>query len=247
MGSSRKTYQRPDQTQPIRNPPCVGKFFGGPLTGSPVESPPTLNHVVECADNLLHGGEAVGAVSVNQVDILEAQTVQRGSHTFDHMLSRKTNRVLRAGLVRTVRSPEVDLGADDDIAALPAKLSNGFSHYDLGLTLAIALGGVEETENLLVNAQLSMQEWYNVLDSMIVRSFEDLERFLVVDMSSEGEPAQKELLTLLNCKEEINRNIPAAQRDRGDLEAGAAELAVLHGGEGCFNCIGGHIFSGGLF
>jgi hypothetical protein len=92
-----------------------------------------------------------------------------------------------------------------------------------------------------------MQEWYDVLDSMIVRNFEDLERFLVVDMSSEGEPAQKELLTLLNCKEEIHRNIPAAQRDRGDLEAGAAELAVLHGGEGCFYCIGGHIFFGGFF
>jgi hypothetical protein len=94
-----------------------------------------------------------------------------------------------------------------------------------------------------------MQEWYDVLDSMIVRSFEALECFLVIDMSSEGEPAKKELSSSQNCNEAMHKNIPAAQRDGGDLKTGAAELAVLHGGEGCFNCIGGHIFSfkGGSF
>lgn len=66
--------------------------------------------MVEGTDDLLHGGLAVGAVGVNQVDVLEIETLQGGIDTLDDVLSGETQVV--GGVVAIGLTP-VNLQEDE--------------------------------------------------------------------------------------------------------------------------------------
>lgn len=96
----------------------------------------TVNEPVEGADNLLHGGGDVRAVSKDDVHIVEAEALERGVGTLDDVLARQTTGVVDLLAV----GAKEDLGRDDNVAAVPAKLPDDTAHLKLRLASGVALG-----------------------------------------------------------------------------------------------------------
>ena len=120
----RHAYHRANKTQAVSDSPRLLNLLGRPLARAPVEGPAALDDVVEAAHHLLHRRLAVGAVCVEQVDVLEAEAVKTGAGALDNVLAREADRVLRARLADRVSGAKVDLGADDNTTS-PSHLSAG--------------------------------------------------------------------------------------------------------------------------
>lgn len=87
-------------------------------------------------------------VDVGQIQALEGQV-----DTLDNVLARETDVVQPAlGLVNVSRVvlAVVDLGGDDKVVLLPAKVLDGLAEDDLGLRGRVVLAGVEEVDTGIV-------------------------------------------------------------------------------------------------
>ena len=71
------------ETESVGDAPGIGDFAGGPLGCSPVEGLTVVDEVVESAHDLLHGGIAVGTMSVDDVYVWQVQTLEREVHALD--------------------------------------------------------------------------------------------------------------------------------------------------------------------
>lgn len=137
------TYDRADETQPIGNPPRLGNLLRVPLTSSPIERPSLLNHPVERADRLLNRRLAIRAMRINDVDIVQAESLQTALGSFNDVFSAEPGVV---DVVVAKGGAPVDLGRHDDVVALEAEFLDGFAEEDFGLAAAVDFGGVEEVD-----------------------------------------------------------------------------------------------------
>ena len=80
----------PNEPQLLRDAACLCNLVGSPLGCAPVQRPALcLDDVVEGPDRLLHGRQAVGAVGVDDVDVLEVKTLERGAEALDDVFARQ--------------------------------------------------------------------------------------------------------------------------------------------------------------
>lgn len=96
-----------------------------PLRGSPVEGLALIDNVVECSHSLFHWGLPIWSMGVDDVDIIESQSLQCLIGTLDNMLAVQPDIVDRS--VSVSGSP-VDLGGNNDRVALPSEVLNGSAH-----------------------------------------------------------------------------------------------------------------------
>ena len=126
-----------DQAELLGDAAGLGDLVRAPLRRAPVHGPALgLDDVVEGAHRLLHRREAVRPVRVDDVDVLEVHALERVPETLDDVLPRQAV-VVDQDLA--VRAAVVDLGADDDVVAVPAELLDGLAHGDFRLATGIAI------------------------------------------------------------------------------------------------------------
>ena len=147
----------------------MGNGFGcGSCTyGAPVERLARIDQVVHRPDGLLNRRVAIGSMAVQQVDVVELQTLERGFRALNQVLAGQAavvDRVVAEG------AAPVDLGRDDQVVALPAEFFDGVAHHDLGLAACVGLGAVEE------------------VDARVVGRFHAVEGDLVADVAAVGDP-----------------------------------------------------------
>lgn len=78
-----------------------------------------------------------------QYTVIEFQSLQTHIEPLDQMFPRQPAVV--DGIVAE-GAAKVDLGGDDEVVALPAKLLDRLAHHSLRLSRGIALGAVEEVD-----------------------------------------------------------------------------------------------------
>lgn len=221
-----------NEPQPVRDPPRSHDFGGAPLRRAPVKGLVGLDEVVEGPHRLLHGGVAVGAVGVDDVDVVEAEALERVVHALDDVLPGEA--LVVDGVVAECGAPvelvaissvsrcrrfwrlekkrAAYLGRDDQVVPLPSKLLDRLAHDDLGLALGVHLGRVEEVDAAVVRRlHAGQRALCKHASSATMVSSPGAGGRTLVDMAAVGEPA--------------------AERDGGDLEAGPAQKPVLHGRE----------------
>ncbi|MNF94496.1 hypothetical protein D3C84_772080 [compost metagenome] len=95
------------------------------------------DQVVEAAQDLFHGGDAVAHVGPEQVDVIGLQSFQALFDGAHHVLAAV------AGVGNTGRrcSPKGVFGGDDQ--AIPFRLDE-FAEHGLGLSALVAIGGIDE-------------------------------------------------------------------------------------------------------
>jgi hypothetical protein len=119
-------------------------LVGAPLAGAPVQGLALHDQVVHRAHGLVDRRLRVGAVAVDQVDVLEAEALQRAVHGLHEVLA--VQRVLAVDRVAlAVQAPEV-LRRDDVVQARPAELLQGRAHELLAAPAGVDLGVVEEID-----------------------------------------------------------------------------------------------------
>lgn len=153
----------PDQIEPLSDPPRLCDLLRGPLACAPVERPPVVDDVVHGADGLLDGGGSVGAMAVDDVDVVHVEALEGGLGALDDVLAGE------ALVVGSGAAPE-DLGADDEVGALPPQLADGLAHDLLGAAVGVDLGVVEE------------------VDAVVAAALEEGFRLLHVDLVAEAHP-----------------------------------------------------------
>lgn len=186
--SGAHTHQRPDQAKLVGVPPRLRDLVCVPLRRSPVQGLACVNQVVEGAHRLLHGRVPIRAMGVNQVDVLQLESLEGLVHALNDVLPRQAaavnlpvaksitpvklssgqqpNRVQNKG-----RDGYTYLGGDDDVVPLPAKLLDGLAHNLLGFALSVPFGAVEK------------------VDAAVVRGLHTGICALTVDVPAVGEPA----------------------------------------------------------
>lgn len=150
-------------------------LVGAPLRGAPVKGLARVDDVIEGADSLLHGRLAIGAVGIDEVDVLEIEALQGGVDTLDDVLAGETvvvDFVVAKGvtpedlrestkcqsfctmlLFFLLSSSDVSishLGGDDEVVSLPAILFDGLAHDNLALAAGIHFGAVEKVDARVV-------------------------------------------------------------------------------------------------
>lgn len=110
-------------------------------------------------------------MSVNNIHIWQIQSLQRQVHALDYVLSGQTVVIEGFGGVGGICLAPIDLamlvsrwrksllkmrvaylGRNDQVILLPAKLLNGFSQNDLGLSAGVDLGSVEKVDAGIVGS-----------------------------------------------------------------------------------------------
>jgi len=135
----------PDEVESLGHRPGLGDLLGRPLTGAPVESPAVVDDVVHGPHGFLDGRGGVGAVAVDNVDVVHVEALERGLGALDNVLARE------ALVVGALAAPE-DLGRNDDVGALPAELPDGLPHDLLGAAVGVDLRIVEEVDAVVAAA-----------------------------------------------------------------------------------------------
>jgi len=130
---------RPDEVESLGHSPGLSDLLGRPLTGAPVESPAVVNNVVHGPHGFLDGRGDVGAVAVENVDVVHVEALERGLGALHYVLTRE------ALVVGALTAPE-DLGRNDDVGALPPELPDRLPHDLLGAAVGVDLGIVEEVD-----------------------------------------------------------------------------------------------------
>ncbi len=128
-------HDRANQAQTLSGVLGNLNVLGAPLGGAPVEGLALVDDPVHRANGLLDGGMDVGAVAVNDVDVVELETLQAGSKTLNNVLA---GAALVVGLevLAVVAAPE-DLGGDDNVRARYVELPQDLAEADLGLTILV--------------------------------------------------------------------------------------------------------------
>lgn len=75
-------------------------------------------------------------MGVDNVDVFEVEALEGGTEAFDDVLAAQA--VVVDEDLAVVAAP-VELGADDDVVALPAELLDGLAHDDFGLASGVAV------------------------------------------------------------------------------------------------------------
>lgn len=91
---------------------------------------------------LLDRRGGVRAVTVDKIDVIHIQSLERSLGTFNDVLPGE------ALVIGTGTAPE-DLGGDDDVGALPSELPNGLAHDLLGPAIGVDFGVVEEIDAMV--------------------------------------------------------------------------------------------------
>jgi hypothetical protein len=128
-----------DEVESVGDGPGLGDLLRGPLGGAPVEGPALVDDPVDGAHRLLDGRGGVGAVAVDDVDVVHVEAAERGAEALDDVLAGE------ALVVGALAAPE-ELGGDDDVGAAPAQVPDGLAHDLLGAAVGVHLGVVEEVD-----------------------------------------------------------------------------------------------------
>jgi hypothetical protein len=147
-----------DEVEAVGDPPRLGDLLRGPLGGPPVEGPSLVDDPVHGAHGLLHGRGGVGAVAVDDVDVVGFEALERGLEPLDDVLARE------ALVVGALAAPE-ELGGEDDVGAAPAEVADGLAHDLLGAAVGVDLGVVEEVD---AGVAARLQQRLGVLDVELV-------------------------------------------------------------------------------
>jgi len=134
-----------DQVESLGDLLCVLNFVLAPLGSTPVEGLALVNDVVEGSDNLLHGDSSVWSMGKDNVDVVESQVLERDVETLNDVLSRQTSGILGLASLST----EEDLGGNDNVSSVPAKLLDHSTHLSLGFTGRVGLGVVEHVDTVV--------------------------------------------------------------------------------------------------
>lgn len=123
----------------------LGDLLGGPLAGAPVEGPAAVDDVVHGADGLFDGGGGVGAVAVEDVDVVHVEAAEGGAGALDEVLAGE------ALVVGAGPAPE-ELGGDHEVGAAPPELADGLPHDLLRAPVRVHLRVVEEVHAVVAAA-----------------------------------------------------------------------------------------------
>ena len=148
----------PDEVEAVGDRPCLGDLLRGPLGRAPVEGPSLVDDPVHGAHGLLDGRGCVGAVAVDDVDVVHVEALERALEPLDDVLPGESL------VVGPLSSPE-ELGGDDDIGAAPAQVPDGLAHDLLGAAVGVDLGVVEEVDP---HVAARLQERPGLLDVQLV-------------------------------------------------------------------------------
>eukprot|EP00268_Persea_americana_P015220 TRINITY_DN16945_c1_g1_i1.p2 TRINITY_DN16945_c1_g1~~TRINITY_DN16945_c1_g1_i1.p2 ORF type:complete len:223 (-),score=21.59 TRINITY_DN16945_c1_g1_i1:164-832(-) len=149
---------RTNKIEPLRDRPCLGDLLGGPLAGTPIQGPPMIDHIVHGSHCLLNWGSSIGAMAVEDVDIVHVQSRERGLGALYDVLPRETL------VVGSSSAPE-DLSGDDDVRPLPPKLADRLPHDLLRSAIEEDLGVVEEVHAVVAAA---LEERSRLLEAHLV-------------------------------------------------------------------------------
>lgn len=148
----------PNEIEPLSNAPRLRDLLRRPLTRPPIIGPALINDVIHSPDGLLDGSGDVGAVAVDEIDVIHVQSLQTSLGALDDVLAGE------ALVVGAGAAPE-DLGGDDDVGALPAELLDGLAHDLLGAAIGVDLGVVEEVDAVVAAA---LEDGFGLLDVKLV-------------------------------------------------------------------------------
>ncbi len=112
-----------------------------PLRRTPVQRLAPLDDVVHGADSFLERRVGIRAMAIEQIHIVETETLERTVDRFDQVFA-----IERIVLIRTVVQPPVQLRRDKVAAAPPAEPPERLAHELFGLAISIDFGVIEEID-----------------------------------------------------------------------------------------------------
>src|SRR5215210_1778218 len=132
----------PVQVHLTGDPHGVGDLVGRPLRDAYVQYLPLTHQVVERPEGLLKRGVLVVAVALVEVDVIDAEPLQRRVALLGYVLARE------ASIVRPIAHREVHLGRQK--VGVPLEVFQRSAHDLLGRTVHVHVGRVEEVDADLV-------------------------------------------------------------------------------------------------
>ncbi len=118
-----------------------------PFAGAPVERLALGDHVAHRVHGLLDGRVRVAAVAIDEVDVLQAEALQRPVDGLHQVLA--VERVLAVDRDGVGQAPE-ELGGHRVVQARPAELLQRGPHHLFALAAGVGLGVVEEVHARVV-------------------------------------------------------------------------------------------------
>jgi len=132
---------------------------------APIERLAALDDVVHRPDRLFDRSVGIGAMAIDEVDVVQLQALQRAVDRIEQVLA-----VQRVVVVGAAAHAPVELGRHDELDARPGKLLQHLAHDDFAVTFGVDLGVVEE------------------VDSGVERRSHQLARGAGVDLVAVGDP-----------------------------------------------------------
>ena len=148
-----------DRSDEVESDPLrLSDLLRRPLRRSPVEGPSLIDDPVHGSHRLLDGRGRVGAVAVDDVDVVHVEALERALEALDDVLAGE------ALVVGPLAAPE-ELGGDDDVGAAPSEVADGLAHDLLGAAVGVDLGVVEEVD---AGVAAGLQQRLGLLDVELV-------------------------------------------------------------------------------
>ena len=128
----------------LRKGPCFHELVRVPFGGPPVQGLAGFQHHVHGPDRFLDGRFGVRAMAVDEVDVLQAEALQRAVDSLPELLA-----VQGGSFVDPVMHAEEDLGGHDVARPAPPQLAKRGSHDLFRASRLVGFGVVEEVHPLV--------------------------------------------------------------------------------------------------
>ena len=130
----------------VRNAERLHDLPGGEVRAADRADEAAAHTIVERAQRLFKRRDGVEAVDLIEVDMIEAESFQAGRDLVHDVSARQ------ADGVRPRPHPAANLGRDDDVLALDAKIAQSLANLNLGLPFGIDVGRIDEIDSSLKSA-----------------------------------------------------------------------------------------------